>query len=267
MLVFLPHHVRSKGFILLHTLWLLLIVVTLVAGSMASVFYSAEELAISEQRLRADLAHESAVETVIHDILIRGDKSIWIGNGIISRNVQIGEQLFSVSVQQVAGLVDAMASNPQILNRLLTWLAIPQNPYKSDSLSGRSTNILLPATYTDLQAIFGLDYKAFACLYPHVTLYSGRPQPDWRYASSHLIKLLGLRSLSPETHSVLNEDISQSVVGTTLRINVFPENALDGAAGLSVEVTITGKIDPSHLVRSWKRITRMDGSKQCLNIN
>lgn len=171
------------------------------------------------------------------------------------------------AIEQVAGLVDAIASNPQILGRLLAWLAIPQSPYKSDSLSGRSINILLPATYTNLQAILGLDHKAFACLYPHITLYSDRPEPDWRYASSHLIELLGLRSRSPGTHSVLNEDTFQSVVGTTLRVNVFPENALHGTAGLSVEVTITGKIDPSHLVRSWKRITKADASKQCYGLN
>lgn len=268
MLVFLPHHVHSRGFVLLHTLWLLLAAATLIVGSMMAVFYSAEELTISERRLRADLAHESAVEMVIYDVLVKGNRSIWIGDGIVTRNVQISEQMFSVSVQQATGLIDAMTSDSRILSRLLAWLAIPRNSREPDFLSARSTGTLRPATYTDLQAMLGLSHSAFACLYPHITFYSGRVEPDWRYASNDLVELVGLRSRSAGTHSVLNDDTSShNVTGATLRVNVLPGNTSDEAAGLSVEVTITGQIDPSHLIRSWKRITRMDNSKQCRNFN
>lgn len=231
---------------------------------MTAVYYSAEELTISERQLRAEFAHESAVEMVIYDVLVKGNRSIWIDNGIVTRNVQINERMFSVSVQQVTGLIDAVTSDSQTLSRLLTWIAIPLNSRALDFLSTRSTGIFRPATYTDLQAMFNLSHSTFACLYPHITLYSGRVEPDWRYASGHLIELAGLRSRSAGTHSVLNDDTSShNVTGATLRVNVLPGNTPDEASGLSVEVTITGQINPSHLVRSRKRISRIYGNKQC----
>ena len=231
---------------------------------MTAVYYSAEELTISERQLRAEFAHESAVEMVIYDVLVKGNRSIWIDNGIVTRNVQINERMFSVSVQQVTGLIDAVTSDSQTLSRLLVWLAIPRNSRGLDFLSARSTDTHRPTTYTDLQAMLGLDHGTFACLYPYITLYSGQAEPDWRYASSHLIELVGLRSRSIGTYSVMNDNTSShDVTGATLRVNVLPGNASDEATGLSVEVTITGQINPSHLVRSWKRISRTYGNKQC----
>ena len=91
---------------------------------MATVFYSTEELAISEQRLSMDLAHESAVELVIHDILVNGNRSPWIGDGGVTRDVKIAERVIGVSVQQATGLVDPLTSDPKVLDRLLERLAL-----------------------------------------------------------------------------------------------------------------------------------------------
>ena len=249
--------VRSKGFVLLHTLWLLLVAATLVAGSMATVFYSTEELAISEQRLSMDLAHESAVELVIHDILVNGNRSPWIGDGVVTRDVKIAERVIGVSVQQATGLVDPLTSDPKVLDRLLERLAI--DPLSQGSSAERSAIGIRPATYADLQAMLGLDHERFACLYPHVTLYSGRTEPDERYASSHLADLIGLRSGPLGERSILTDSPVHSVVGRTFRVNALATNEQGDAAGLSIEVTITGQIDPSHLVRSRKRIATAAG--------
>jgi hypothetical protein len=42
-------------------------------------------------------------------------------------------------------------------------------------------------------------------------------------------------------------------------VNALATNEQGDAAGLSIEVTITGQIDPSHLVRSRKRIATAAG--------
>ncbi|MBS0512158.1 MAG: hypothetical protein JSR42_13410 [Proteobacteria bacterium] len=225
---------------------------TLAASSMATVLYSTEELSISEQRLRADLAHESAVEWVIHDILANGSRSPWIGDGVVIQEVKIAERLVSVSVQQTTGLVDPVTSDPQVLNRLLKRLT--QVPSSQSSSVERSAISIRPATYADLQAMLGLDQEGFACLYPHVTLYSGRAEPEGRYASSYLADLLGLTSDSLGGRSILTDSPAHTVVGRTFRVNARSSSEQGATAGLSVEVTITGQIDPSHLVRSRQRI-------------
>lgn len=251
----LPRRARSEGFVLLHALWLLLVAATLAAGSMTAVFYSSEELSISEQRLRTRLVHESAVELAIHDLLVNGDRSAWIGDGIITRSVQIDQQFVSVSVQQVAGLVDPVTSDPAIFGRLLAGLAIPQERQKPGGTATQSADVLRPTTYADLQAMLGLDDSSFACLYPYVTLHSGRTEPDLRHASKRLAELAGSRSgTSSGARSVMSEDSAHGVLGSTFRVNVFSESAPGGADGFSVEVTITGQIEPSHLVRSRQRI-------------
>ena len=107
--------------------------------------------------------------------------------------------------------------------------------------------------------MLGLDHERFACLYPHVTLYSGRAEPDERYASSHLADLIGLRSAPLGERSILTDSPVHSVVGRTFRVNALSTNEQGDAAGLSIEVTITGQIDPSHLVRSRKRIATAAG--------
>ncbi|MCV2218102.1 hypothetical protein [Thauera sp. Sel9] len=247
-----PRRARSEGFILLHALWLLLVATTLAVGAMTAVFHSAEELSISEQRLRTRLVHESAVEVVIHDLLINGDRSAWIGAGIIFRSMQIDQQILNVSVQQVNGLINPVTSDPAIFGRLLAGLAIPQGQQKPGFAAPHPSGVFRPATYADLQAMLGLDDGSFACLYPYVTLYSGRTEPDLRYAPNRLAKLAGLRpSASSEARSVMSED---GVPGSTFRVNVFAESAPDDTSGFSVEVTITGQIEPSHLVRSRQRI-------------
>lgn len=254
--------VRSEGFVLLHVLWLLLVAATLAAGSMAAVFHSSEELAISERRLRTHLAHESAVEMVIHDVLVTGNGSAWMGGGIVTRSMQAGEQRVSVSVQHAAGLIDPLASDPRILDRLRARLGIPRGTQRPGAPPARSADALRPATYADLQALLGLDDKAFACLYPHITLYSDRTEPDLRHASDRLAELAGLGSGSPEAPSVLGGNASDGTIGATFRVNVFSGNVPGAAAGLSVEVTITGQIAPSHLVRSRQRILAPQGREQ-----
>jgi hypothetical protein len=228
---------------------------------MTTVLYSTEELSISEQRLRADLAHESAVEWVIHDILANGSRSPWIGDGIVVQETKIAERLVGVSVQQATGLVDPMTSDPQVLNRLLKRLA--QAPSSLSSSVERSAISIRPATYADLQAMLDLDHKGFACLYPHLTLYSGRAEPEGRYASSYLADLLRLRSDSLGGRSILTDSPAHSVVGRTFRVNAVSSNERDDGTGLSVEVTFTGQIDPSHLVRSRKRIAAVNLATTC----
>ncbi len=250
----MSHRPRSDGFVLLHVLWLLLVATALAAGAMTAVFYSSQELAISEQRLRASLVHESAIEVVIHDLLVNGDRSAWAGDGIVARSVQIGQQPVSVSVQQVDGLIDPLSSDPQLLGRLLARLAIVQGRSSAGFTAIRSANGFQPATYVDLQATLGLDDDSFACLYHYVTLFSGRPAPNPRYASSGLAELAGLRSAAIGARSVMSESSAHNVVGSTFRVNSLIENNAGNATGLSVEVTITGQIEPSHLVRSRQRI-------------
>jgi len=78
----------------------------------------------------------------------------------------------------------------------------------------------------------------------------------------HGVAVVGVLDLGATAQQVVGEGNvvgGRGVVGRTFRVNALSTNEQGDAAGLSVDVTITGQIDPSHLVRSRKHIATAAG--------
>lgn len=256
-----PPLTRSNGFILLHALWLLITAAALISGIMTTTLYSSEEFTIAEQKLLAKLVQESAIQLVIYDILTNGNRSNWLRQGASPRNIEIEGQNVIVSVQNVSGLVDAITADRIIWEQLLSRLQINQSHPRYEKPASGVTQKIGMTGYTELRAHLRLTDTAFNCLYPHITISSGKHRPETRYATATLIKLLNLPVA--REGSTLAEDDNLSAAGSTYRINVFTSKGLILNDGLSVEVSITGQILPSHLIRSWQRITRDTPDDPC----
>lgn len=255
----------SDGFILLHTLWLLLTASALVAGFLVVANRSSEEFALAEREARQELAQESAVEFAIHDIVTSGTRSRWLHAPLVTGAVVIEGQHITLTVQNVDGLVDLGTGDLKLIDALLTQVVRAD---RSAILAQLNTvrfahdGVARPfANYSELHAALGASNRAFMCLSPYITLFSGRTIPDATLAPTELVTLLRLDHRTSEQASAL-ETVS-GVAGSTYRIEAVP--ALAGSLGgqiLSIEITITGQIRPSHMIRSWRYRyrTAKDGS-------
>lgn len=241
---------------LLHTLWLLMLASTLVSGLLVLANRRSADFALAERETRRELAQESAVELVIHDIVTRGARSRWLHPPRVIDEVDIEGQRIALSVQNVAGLVDAGSSDPKVLAAVLaasmegaggTTLARIEAARSRFGASARPFS-----TYAELRAIAQISDRSFDCLYRHVTLFSGRTEPDPLLATPELATLLQLKR--PESLAPSAMEVEASAAGATYRVEAVPvpAGADRGGQVLSIEVAITGRLRPSHLIRSWQ---------------
>ena len=253
---------------LLHTLWLLLMASALVSGLLLLASRTSADFALAEREAHRELAQESAAEFVIHDIVTRGTRSRWLHPPSVSDEMEIEGQRIALSVQNVDGLVDAGSSDTKVLATLLagsretagaTALARIDATRRSPGASARPF-----ATYAELRAITHVSDRSFGCLYRHVTLFSGRTAPDPMLARPGLATLLQLHR--PESQPPSAMEAEASPAGATYRIEAgsVASGADPGGQVLSVEVTITGRLRPSHLIRSWQYRPRIAKEEDCL---
>lgn len=261
-----PLHRSSSGFVLLHTLWLLLTASALVSALLVFASRASSDFALLERETRQELAQESAVELVIHDIVLRGAKSLWLQLPYVSDEIEVEDQNISVTVQNVAGLLDIGSVDSAVLTTLLDrTLHKDKSVVRARIESARSQreSIVRPfSTYVELRATMHVSDHYFSCLYQYVTLFSGRTKPDPLLVTPALGGLLGMDSRELERSSAM--EIGESAAGSTYRIEAItrPINGI-GSQVLSVEVTITGRRRPSHLVRSWQYLPRFIHSPSC----
>lgn len=250
---------QSNGFILLHTLWLLLATSTLVAGVLAIASRTSMDLALAEQEVRRELAQESAVELVIHDILTRGSGSRWLRPPLATDTVDIEGHRILLTVQNVSGLVDAGTGHTKVLAALLAEVLDVGGANalaRIGAARGKTVAGMRPfSTYAELRAAVHLSDRDFNALYRHVTIFSERSLPDPLLATPGLATVLQLNRGATQPISAMEARVSAA--GSTYRIEAISVSADDpGSQILSVEVTITGRIRPSHLIRSWQYLPR-----------
>jgi len=257
----------SKGFVLLHTLWLLLTASALMSGLLVLASRTSADFALAERETRRELAQESAAEFVIHDIVTRGARSRWLRPPSVSDEVDIDGQRIALSVQNVAGLVDAGSGDTQVLASLLSGTLETAGATvlaRIDAARRRTGESARPfATYAELRAITHVPDPTFGCLYRHVTLFSGRTEPDPLLVTPGLATLLQLNRPESQPPSALEAEASPA--GATYRIEagLAPSGADPGGQVLSIEVTITGRLRPSHLIRSWQYRPRDAKEEDC----
>lgn len=247
-------------------MWLLLTGTALVSGLLLLANRTAEDFALVEHETRRELAQESAAELVIHDIVSRGARSHWLSAPRVMETITVDEQKIALSVQNVDGLIDVGTGDLDLIDVVLSR-AVRREAHaigaairavrQAHDGAGR-----VFSSYAELQALSGASPHAFACLHPYATLFSGKSMPTPLFAPSNLVQLLGLDGSDAARSSALEP--ATVVAGSTYRIEASPA-ATDSVAGqiLSIEVTITGQIRPSHLIRSWQYRMRATPEGDC----
>lgn len=246
----------DNGFVLLHTLWLLLTASALVSGLLVLASRTSIDFALAERETRRELAQESAVEFVIHDIVTRGARSRWLRLPRVIDEVDIAGQRIALSVQNVDGLVDAGSGEAKVLATLLAGTLESAGATALARIdaarSRRDANGRPFSTYAELRALTNVSDRTFGCLYRHITIFSGKTEPDPMLATPGLTHLLQLNR--PESRPPSAMEAEASAAGATYRIEAgsVPSGAGPEGQVLSIEVTITGRLRPSHLIRSWQ---------------
>ncbi|AKJ29732.1 hypothetical protein [Caldimonas brevitalea] len=234
---------------LLHALWLLLAACAALTTMLTLASRAALETGAAEQQVQTELAQESAVEQVIYELVTQGQVSPWLQGPQTGRRLEIGAQAVDVTVQHVAGLLDAGMADAKVAATLLAArLGRDASPVLQRLLDARARRGARPfGSYAELQAVLQLADEQFACLYPDLTLFSGRSEPDPEHAAPRLRQLLRLAPRQASGPSAMEAQATPA--GSTFRLLATPVGT--GGQALVAEVAITGLVRPSHLVRSW----------------
>lgn len=256
----------NSGFVLLHVLWLLLAATALASSMLSQAVMRSEDVALAQQLTQRALAQESAIELVIHELVTEGSNSRWSGDGSITRELSIHGHSILLSVQNVDGLVDIGSADVMAISALLNSTRNPDNASAlAKIVSARAKHhgsSRAFSSYAELQALSGLDAQTFPCIAPFITLFSGRLAPIPELTPVALVKLLGMPRLQVSQESALEDSTIAS--GSTYRIEAAQVSAgLPHGQILSVEVTITGLIRPSHVIRSWTSRIRSHDKLGC----
>lgn len=223
----------ANGFVLLHTLWLIMLLAALIAAALLLGRRAADQVVSQEQRLRQEAATESAVIDVVFELLEQGPRSRWLQQTPgrpLALNVD-GEQV-QVAVINVHGLIDIHSAE----GPARAGLAV-----RFPGLGAGFTRGV--HTYPDLR----LPPHTLACLYDYITLFSGRVEPDPRLSPARLNKLLGRAAPTHAERSAMEDSVAVS--GEVFRIDAIAPAS--GGRRLSAELLLTGQRDFPYVVRSW----------------
>lgn len=233
----------SSGFVLLQTLWLLLLASVLASIIMALGLSSAREQAASVAVLRAEMAAESAVHRALHLILVQGSRSALAqGRGYRTASMEIDGNKVNVKVCDASGLIDLNAADEQTLQRLLAAL-----PAMNSDVTAAAIKAVRPiGSYAALSALDGMTREAFDAMLPHVTLFTQHSAPSEQYASDWLVRTLQLKQARQGVMSG-----SPSIAGHLLRIETSSRNNAAISRKLVAEILITGRRDQPFLIYEW----------------
>jgi hypothetical protein len=160
----------------------------------------------------------------------------------------IDNQAVEVISSNVHGLIDVNTADERLLQILSANL--PSIDHVNTPTIQAKKDGSRYSSYSDLSASLNIPLAVFSCIYPYITLFSGRTEPSASLVSDQLKKMIG--RIEDEKHSAM-EGNTISVTGEVFRINVAARTS-QLANYLSAEVMITGRRDVPYLIRSWNWI-------------
>lgn len=240
-----PISAGEKGYILITVLWLLLLGASIVALLMLKNLRSAEDYSFERDQIQARYAQESAIETVVADMLFNGPRSDFARLPAETSYTINGSQI-SVKVSSEAGKIDLNRADAALIERALRGLGIsgqPRQAFLSGVLRERNAGRLF-YSMVDVEGAMqraGFNLAGGFCAGRYFTVYSGLSQPQADQMDADLARALGQVSLASDV---------RASPGTALRVEV------KSAEGLPIVAVIrtSGLIDQSHNVLAWRHI-------------
>lgn len=255
---------RNSGFVLLHALWLLLLGVTLAAAALTLSYQHKQRSYANAKRTRVEIAVESAVHQVLYELIDEGRPGRWTG-AEVTGTVSVDRIDVAVRVVDAAGLVDLNSADDETLLNLFSALPAPANPQRLLS-SLRGTQEALPhgpgrlRGFAEIESLHGMTPDLFACLYPHVTMFTGASTPAPEFTSPWLRQVLHMQDADGHS-SVLEGNVSNA--GRVYRIEAQAHAGSEGTRRLDAHVRFTGHRDQPYWIYAWWWRARDDAATRC----
>ncbi|GAB2490013.1 type II secretion system minor pseudopilin [Arenimonas alkanexedens] len=208
----------ARGAALLLVLWMLMLMAGLIAVFALGTRTEALQGSALRQQVAARLAAEAGIELASLRLVETDPAARWVPDGRPQRFTFDGFQV-EVLVQDEAGKMDLNAADAGQLSALMGWLGV--EPARAERLGGviqdwRDNDSLLAVaggaedrdyaaagleygakdqpftTLGELQQLLGMDLATYRLLVPHVTIYTGMPQPDPSLAQLPVLQAMGL---------------------------------------------------------------------------
>ena len=231
------------GYVLITAMWLLLLGGSIVALLMLRNLHAAEAYADDREQLQIRYAQESAVETVVADILFNGPRSEF-SRLPAKTSYRFGDIALNISVTGEGGKIDVNQADVALIERVLRGLGIAALPRQNfvNRMKERQQSDRLFRSLADVEEAMqqaGFDAESGFYAEDYFTTYSGLALPQASQMDPRLALALGQASLPTN---------APTSIGSAMRIMVQGEQGLP----LVVEVRVSGLIGESHRVLDWE---------------
>lgn len=248
-----PAKSSESGYILITAVWLLLLGASIVAVIMLHNLRTAKEYSFEREMLQLRFAKESAIETVVADIVFNGPRSEF-ARLPAEVTYTIGGTQMNVRVSSENGKIDINQADPALIERALRGLGISALPRQVflNSIAGERSAGRLYQSITDVERAMeqaGIDGGNGFCPEQFFTVYSGLSQPQPNQMDAALARALGGASLAAQVRTKL---------GSAMRVEV---SAIEGLPLVAI-IRTSGLIEQSYSVLDW---SNMRGCYEAIN--
>ncbi len=232
----------ERGSILITAVWMLLLGASIVAVIMIHNLRASEELSFEREQTQIKYAQESAVETVVADMLFNGPRSE-LARLPAETSYTINGIAMQVRISSESGKIDVNQADPVLIERALRGLGISSSQRQAflAIVAGERSASRLFQSPTDVGAAMqqaGMAVGSGFCPDNYFTTFSGLGQPAPGQMRPELTKALGQPSLPTE---------ARASPGTALRVSINT----DGASPLIAVIRTSGLIGRSYSVLDW----------------
>lgn len=230
----------QRGFILIGTVWLLLLCAAIVAVLMLRAHESIAGATGERDILESRLALDSAIDVVVADLIFNGNRSRW-SRLPASGSITVSDRPIAVTLSSETGRADLNDGDPAVIAAALQGLGVEPRTRAGivDEIRARRAKGERVASWAGLQKL--LAPADGRCLEDHFTLYSGLSAPRENQASPELLRALG----KPATAF----GPSPPEPGSALRLAAQTEQG----ASLTVIIRVTAQREQPYVVMRWSR--------------
>ncbi|MEH2526174.1 MULTISPECIES: hypothetical protein [unclassified Bradyrhizobium] len=247
---------RQSGFALVAVIWTLGLITLLGMAVIVGARYRTKTSSNYASVAAAEMAAESAVNLAIAAALATTPEQAV--NFPLRCQLPGGERA-TITVEEETGKIDLNTASPAALTRLFTALTGDQS--RGMRIAAQITEFRIPkaqgtpsaapaearfTTVMQLDQLDGMSPRLFRAALRHVTVRSGRPEPDMEAASPALLRLLNVEL--KQTNAKRGLPLGGSM---TIRADI---SALDGTRFIrEALVSLEGGNGRPYVIREWRR--------------
>lgn len=234
---------RERGFILITAIWMLLLGASIVAILMVKNLHQSEQYSFEREQVAHKHARESAVETVVADLLFNGPRSSFAQLPSEMRYSFDGIDV-TVKVSSESGKIDVNQTDIALVERAMRGLGVGAQTCEA-FLEQISASRAAERPFQSALEVAGALQQSGLCqgigqedLGQYFTAYSGLAQPRQGQMDQRLARALG----QPDIGSG-----GRTRPGTAVRVEARSE---EGQAQVAI-LRVGGSLSQSHVVIDW----------------